>query len=117
MKYILIILSAMSLLAACSKINPGDSELNGMTFLRDENSTIEKYEFQRSGNVYHYRRVGATFPYDTKGCSLYYTLDGEELIIYYGAKGWDKLVRHSVYSSGSYHGDYIIINGNTLYRQ
>ena len=48
---------------------------------------------------------------------MYYTLDGEDLVIYYGVKGWKKEVRNTVYSSGTYHGDYIEIEGNVLNKQ
>lgn len=117
MKHFLTILSAILLLGACTKIGEGDSQLNGMRFLRDEGTVIEQYEFRRSGNVIHYCRIGADFPFNTSGCDMYYTLDGEKLTIYRGIRGWERELRNTVYSSGSYHGDYIIINGNKLYRQ
>ena len=117
MKCFFSVLCAVVMLSACEKIGRGDSALNGMTFVRNEYSIIERYEFQDDGNVYHYTRVGDSAPFDTEGCALYYTLDGESLVIYYGVKGWKKEVRNTVYSSGTYHGDYIMIEGNKFSRQ
>ena len=72
---------------------------------------IEKgYTFERGGNVFYYSQVGYASRFDTEDCSLYYTLDGNQLTIYYGVKGWKKEVRHTVFASGEYHGDYITIN-------
>lgn len=47
----------------------------------------ESFEFQKSGNVYHTSKAGLTSEFNTDGCTLYYTLDGENLTIYYGLKG------------------------------
>lgn len=117
MKCFFSMLCAVIMLSACEKLGPGDSDLNVMTFVRNEYSVVERYEFQQNGNVYHYLQVGDTSPFDTEGCALYYTLDGEDLVIYYGVKGWKKEVRNTVYSSGTYHGDYIEIEGNVLNKQ
>ena len=70
----------------------------------------ESFEFQKSGHVYHTSKVGLTSEFNTDGCALYYTLDGENLTIYYGLKGWKKEVRNTVYRSGTYLGSYLIID-------
>lgn len=95
----------------------GDSntELRGKTFVYHNGKSGEAlirltYTFENNGNVYNKREVAKLKPYDTKGCALYYKLEGKKLTIYYGVKGWEKDVQHTEYSQGEYFGDYLIID-------
>lgn len=109
---------AFVFLSSCEKYNLGRSnELAGQTFIYSNGYTgsmrIEKgYTFKSGGNVYYYSKVGYSSEFNTDGCSLYYTLDGDKLTIYYGVKGWKKEVRHTVFASGEYRGSSIVIDGD-----
>ena len=113
MKRLLLIALTILALVGCEKL--GDTTLNGKKFEYNNGETgtwqiKESFEFQKSGNVYHTSKVGLTSEFNTDGCALYYTLDGENLTIYYGLKGWKKEVRNTVYRSGTYLGSYLIID-------
>ena len=77
----------------------------------------EIYEFKAGGSVYNKREIGLTTPFDTKGCSLYYKLNGNQLTIYHGVKGWKKEVRHTPYASGIYENETITIGDRVFYKQ
>lgn len=120
-KLLLLITFFACLFTACSK---GDinTELKGQTFEYwngEYGSSLIRisYKFEKSGNVYHTSKIGNLSEYNTKGCSLYYTLDDRELKIYHGNKGWKKEVRNTIYASGEYYGDYLIIGGNKYIRK
>ena len=113
MKRLLLIALTILALVGCEKL--GDTTLNGKKFEYNNGETgtwqiKESFEFQKSGNVYHTSKVGLTSEFNTDGFALYYTLDGENLTIYYGLKGWKKEVRNTVYRSGTYLGSYLIID-------
>lgn len=85
----------------------GDNTLNGRTYTYSNGETgrwkiYERYEFQKNGNVLNVKEVGTSSTFDTKGCALYYTLEGNKLTIYHGVKGWKAEVRNTVYSEGIY---------------
>ena len=113
---------AVVLLSSCEKEIFGRSnELAGQTFVYSNGYTgsmkiEEGYKFKKGGDVYYYSEVGRSSKFDTEGCSLYYTLDGSDLTIYYGVKGWKKEKRHTVFAFGQYHGSYITIDGDDYYR-
>ncbi|MDE7433041.1 MAG: hypothetical protein K2N34_14165 [Lachnospiraceae bacterium] len=93
-----------------------NTELKGKTFeysngLYGSNRIWSSYKFERSGNVYHESQVGNAPKFDTKGCALYYTLEDKTLTIYHGSRGWKKEVRNTVYASGEYFDDYLVIDG------
>ena len=70
--------------------------------------------------TYRHRTTYKYFPsdevkeyvYGDDGTSLYYEIKGDKITIYYGAIGWKPEVRHTVFEEGTFHGDYIIIDGN-----
>ena len=113
MKRLLLIAIAILAFVGCAKF--GDTSLNGKKFEYSNEKTgtwqiRESFEFEKSGNVYHTSKVGTASEFNTDGCSLYYILEGENLTIYYGLKGWKKEVRNTVYRFGTYHGSYLIID-------
>lgn len=94
-----------------------NTDLKGQTFTYF-NYGLEMYEsytFKNNGNVYNYTSI-CGISTDTKGCSLYYTLEDKTLTIYYGSKGWKKEVRNTVYAYGQYFEDYLVINGRKFTR-
>ena len=112
MKKLLFILISFVLLAfiSCSK---STGELNGETFVCYDDVLYARYEFKSNGSVYHYQSVkGSSYSFDTEGCALYYELDGSNLIIYHGVKGWKSSVRHTPYARGQYYGNHIKIDGH-----
>ena len=110
-------------LSSCEKDGTGRSnELAGQTFVYSNGYSgswkIEQgYTFKSGGNVYYYSKVGYSPEFNTDGCGLYYTLDGDKLTIYHGVKGWKKEVRHTVFASGEYRGSYIIIEGKEFVKK
>ncbi|MBR5866197.1 MAG: hypothetical protein IKY89_08000 [Alistipes sp.] len=120
---IMVACIAIVLLFSCEKESFGRSnKLAGQTFVYSNGYSgsmkiEEGYKFKSSGGVFHYSEVGYSSTFDTDGCSLYYTLDGNNITIYYGTKGWKKEKRHTVYAAGQYHGDHITINGKDFYKR
>lgn len=114
---------ALVFLFSCEKESFGRSnKLAGQTFVYSNGYSgsmkiEEGYKFKSGGGVYYYSEIGYSSTFDTDGCSLYYTLDGSNLTIYYGTKGWKKEKRHTVYAAGQYHGDHITINGEDFYKR
>lgn len=109
------ILTFAVLTTSCQKTS--DHDLDGKTFVYDNGyrGSLKiriTYEFQRNGNVYNEIETGYSTPFTTDGCALYYKLDGTDLTIYYGVRGWKKEVQNTVYETGSYYGTYLIIKGN-----
>lgn len=94
-----------------------NTDLKGQTFRYYDygSNWHEHYTFENNGNVYHYSSIGRT-SYDTKGCSLYYTLEDKTLTIYFGTKGWKKEVRNTIYRKGQYFDDYLVIDGRKFAR-
>lgn len=124
MKHFFTLCLAVFMMAAFSSCNTaGDNipELAGKSFTYSNGEIgilrhYEVYEFDTRGGVYNYRSLGNSLSFDTDGCDLYYTLNGNELVIYHGVKGWKKEVRHTVYASGYYYGNYIVIDGNEFHK-
>jgi hypothetical protein len=120
---LMVVCVAIVLLSSCEKESFGRSnQLAGQTFVYSNGHSgsmkiEEGYKFKSGGNVYHYSEVGYSSTFDTEGCSLYYTLDGSNLTIYYGTKGWKKEKRHTIYAIGQYHGNYITIDGHDFYKK
>lgn len=94
--------------------------LKGKTFVYEEGlpgstdkrfMTKETYEFKKNGDVYHLLEVGTGKPFSTKDMSLYYKMDGNKFTIYHGNKGWEDEAINTVYRTGEYFTDYVIING------
>ena len=117
----LVLFSICFTICSCEKSveESSYSTLAGKTFVYSNGYTgsmkiEEGYEFDNKGGVFHYSQVGTSSRYDTDGCSLYYTLYGDELTIYYGVKGWKKQNRHTVYASGVYNGNSITIDGKVF---
>jgi len=107
------------LMSGCEKY--GDTSIVG-TFVYRNGYTgsmriYERYEFKSNGSVYHASQIGNTSEFNTDGCSLYYTLDQEVLTIYHGTKGWKKEVRNTVYKTGQYFEDYILIGDKRFEKQ
>lgn len=114
MKKFILLLPLFLLLQSCESNEPKDI-LKGKTYHYYNGYTgkyriFDTFEFKKSGNVFHESVIG-DHSYDTKGCSLYYRLNGNTITIYHGVIGWEKSVRHTVYRTGTYHGSYIIIDG------
>lgn len=116
LKHLALMLGLVVAFTACK----GDvnTDLKGQTFTYSDYSINlrKRYTFENNGNVYYYSSV-AGISTDTKGCSLYYTLEDKKLTIYYGVKGWKKEIRHTVHSSGEYFDDYLVINGYKFERE
>jgi len=114
----LFILALLALaLASCEKFGDVNTALKGKTFeyWNGETGSMEiskTYTFGNDGNVFYESRVGLMSPFNTSGCDLYYKMDGNSFTIYHGVKGWKKEVRHTVFSSGEYFGDYITVDGD-----
>ncbi len=117
MKKIFYFLSIIVLLVftSCSK---STGELNGETFVCYDDVLYARYEFKSNGSVYHYQSVrGSSHSFDTEGCALYYELDGKNLTIYHGVKGWKASVQNTPYARGQYFGSYIVVDGHTYEKQ
>ena len=123
MKHFFTLCFAVFMMTAFSSCNTaGDNipELAGKSFTYTNGEIgalriYQVYDFDTKGGVYHYSSIGNTSSFDTKGCDLYYTLNGDELVIYKGIKGWKKEARHTVYASGHYYGNYIVIDGKEFH--
>ena len=93
-------------------------ELNGETFVCQNEILYARYEFKSNGSVYNYQSIkGSSASFDTEGCALYYELNGTHLTIYHGVKGWKASVRHTPYATGYYYGSYIEIDGYKYYKR
>ena len=121
---LVLLLTFSLMICSCEKSVEESSypTLAGKTFVYSNGYTgsqkiEEGYKFNSKGDVYYYSQVGSSSRFDTEGCSLYYTLYGSNLTIYYGVKGWKKDVRHTVFASGTYNGSYITIDGNNFYQK
>ena len=123
-RFLTLIFAAICTLTLTSSCNmQGDNipELAGKSFTYSNGEVgmlriYQVYDFDGKGGVYHYSAIGIASSFDTKDCDLYYTLNGDELVIYKGVKGWKKEARHTVYASGHYYGDYIEIDGKKFYK-
>ncbi|MBQ8565823.1 MAG: hypothetical protein IJ442_08360 [Bacteroidaceae bacterium] len=120
----LVLLTFSLIFCSCEKSVEESSypTLAGKTFVYSNGQTgsmkiEEGYRFDKNGDVYYYSQVGTSSRFDTDGCSLYYNLYGSNLTIYYGVKGWNKNVRHTVFASGTYNGNYITIDGDNFYQK
>lgn len=105
-------------LVSCTKL--GDTSISG-TYRYSNGYTgdmriSEIYEFHAGGNVCNKRWIGNSTSFDTDGCALYYKLEGDQLTIYHGVKGWKKEVRHTPYAIGTYSGDSIEIEDRIFYK-
>lgn len=115
---IAIIIAAACCLASCVK---GDTSIVG-TFVCSNGlsgaARIRKcVEFKPSGYVYFESQIGLTPKFTTEGNNLYYFLRGQELTIYYGIMGWRSDVRNTPFASGTYHGDYLTLDGERYDRE
>lgn len=109
MKRALLLLAVVAGLVSCTKF--GDTSIRG-TFVYDNGKTgslaiRSSFKFQKSGNVYYESRVGDAPEFTTRGNDLYYRLDGENLTIYHGVKGWKKEIRNTPFRTLTYHVDYL----------
>lgn len=110
-KSLFILISLVAIFFTSCSMSTG--ELNGETFVCEDDILYAKYEFKSNGSVYNYQRVkGSSYSFDTEGCALYYELDETNLVIYHGVKGWKSSVRNTPYARGQYYGNYIIIDGH-----
>ena len=46
---------------------------------------------------------------------MYYVMEGADFAIYYGTRDWKPEYQNTVYSRGTYYGDYVIIDGTMYY--
>lgn len=46
---------------------------------------------------------------------MYYVMEGSDFAIYYGTRDWKPEYQNTVYSRGTYYGDYVIIYGTMYY--
>lgn len=115
-KSLFILISLIAIIfTSCSK---STGELNGETFVCYDDVLYARYEFKSNGSVYHYQSVrGSSHSFDTEGCALYYELDGSDLTIYHGVKGWKASVRNTPYATGQYLGSCIVVDGHTYEKQ
>lgn len=116
LKHLALMLGLAAAFTACK----GDvnTDLKGQTFSCHDYSIdyYESFTFKNNGNVYNEHSI-CGISNNTKGCSLYYTLDNKTLKIYHGSKGWKKEVRNTLYRSGEYFEDYLVINGYIFKRE
>lgn len=125
----LILFSVMCLSMVLCGCEGEDVSLKGQMY-RHSFSIFEKYKtitcstylsFKSNRKVvytYSKRTTYEYFPSEEKesvygedGTSLYYEIKGDKITIYHGAIGWKPEVRHTVFREGTFHGDYIIIDG------
>lgn len=116
---VLTLLFTMYLFSSCEKIGDSDKRLNGKTYSYWNGESGKwkiygKYEFNKTGGVYYTCKTGTSSSFDTKGCALYYKMDGASFTIYHGVKGWKKEVRHTPWAHGQYFGDYILVYDDIL---
>ena len=108
-KSLILSLAAVLLLVGCTR----DVNLKWKSYVYD-NGELGRYEiyeridFLPNGSVYYVSRVGTSSEFNTKGCSLYYILSGEDLVIYHGIIGWKKEVRNTPFMSCKYYGNVIV---------
>lgn len=113
----IIVLMAVFLPSCKGDVN---TDLKGKTFTYWNGefgswNITSTYEFQNTGNVYHELQIGYSGKYDTDGCSLYYKMNGDDFTIYHGTRGWKKEVQKTVYATGTYYRDYIVVDGDIYY--
>ena len=60
-----------------------------------------------------YIRVG--YYSEVESYDMYYVMEGSDFAIYYGTRDWKPEYQNTVYSRGTYYGDYVIIDGTTYY--
>lgn len=114
MKKVLLLLIALVGLVSCNKNENnsfGDTSIVG-TFVYDNGEigslkTKCTLDFQSSGNVFYEHRIGTSHKFTTDGMELYYKLNGDNLIIYYGVKGCGKEYQHTQFKALKYYGDYM----------
>lgn len=121
MKKLLLLLSIVLGLGCLMSCTKHETSIRGK-FMYDngERGTYRiwnSYEFLSNGRVYNERQVGNTAKFTTEGCSLYYTLEGEKIVIYHGTMGWKKEVQNTPYASGVYYGDYMVLDGDMFVKQ
>ena len=71
------------------------------------------YSFRHDGGVSIYIRVG--YYSEVESDDMYYVMDGSDFAIYYGTRDWKPEYQNTVYSRGTYYGDYVIIDGTMYY--
>ena len=60
-----------------------------------------------------YIRVG--YYSEVESDDMYYVMEGSDFAIYYGTRDWKPEYQNTVYSRGTYYGDYVIIDGTMYY--
>lgn len=116
--YIITLIVACLSISACTK---GDTGIVGTyEYSNGQTGTMrirETYEFSSNGSVYHSSKIGTTSEYNTKGCELYYKLEGSDIVIYHGTIGWKSEVRNTPYASGKYYGETLEIDDKVFIKR